>query len=150
MGRTTRIGEVSWQLRDQAVLSRDLNLGLVYQLSCLANPPTSNYNQRLCLRFCQSRAVALCARLACIVSWVQSPIRKKRELAVIKLDFFFFFKFYYVSLCLWTVRGQLVGVGSPSTIGDMGIELMLTGLAADTFTHQAIFSVMTLKTKFYY
>lgn len=76
MGRTTRIGEVSWQLRALAILLRDLNLGLVYQLSCLANPHTSNYNLRLCLRFCQSRAVSLCARLACTASWVQSPRRK--------------------------------------------------------------------------
>lgn len=81
---------MSWQLRAQAVLSRDLNLGLVYQLSCLANPHTSNYNQRLCLRFCQSRAVALCARLACIASWVQSPIRKKRTSSN-QIRFFFSF-----------------------------------------------------------
>lgn len=90
MGRTTRIGEVSWQLRAQAVLSRDLNLGLVYQLSCLANPHTSNYNLRLCLRFAR---VGLCV---CVLAWhvqrpgFQSPTRKKRELAVIKLDFFLF------------------------------------------------------------
>lgn len=120
MGRTTRIGEVSWQLRAQAVLSRNPNLGLVYQLSCLANPHTSNYNLRLCLRFCQSRAVSLCARLACTASWVSIPNKKEERTSSNKIKFFFFFKFYYVSLCLWTVRGQLVYIGSPSSFGGHG------------------------------
>ena len=40
-------------------------------------------------------------------------------------------------VCLHVVGGQLAGV-PPSTIWALGIELRLSGLAAGTFTHQAI------------